>query len=112
MGMIQIYLLIAMLPMKDKMALAEELQKQIVIVIQLLQDKITDGNPKQIIYTLLDRYENAEYILKENDDIDKITILGGCRAYLDAYSDYMNPLLVEMDKAEKIVKSISCKNKF
>ena len=30
--------------MKDKMTLAEELQKQIVIVIQLLQDKITDGN--------------------------------------------------------------------
>ena len=28
-------------------------------------------------------------------------IVGGCRAYLDAFSDYMNPLLIEMDKAEK-----------
>ncbi len=38
-----------------------------MIVIQLLQDKITDENPKQIIYTLLDMYEKAEYILKENN---------------------------------------------
>ena len=29
-------------------------------------------------------------------------IVGGCRAYLDAFSDYMNPLLIEMDKAEKM----------
>ena len=28
-------------------------------------------------------------------------IVGVCRAYLDAFSDYMNPLLIEMDKAEK-----------
>ena len=37
-------------------------------------------------------------------------IKGGCRAYLDAFSDYMNPLLLEMDKAEKIFSQIiDCK---
>lgn len=88
------------------MTLAEQLQKQIVIVINLLQDIISAGNPKQIIYTLLERYEQAEDILNNKKDINKIMILGGCRAYLDAYSDYMNPILFEMDKAEKMMKRI------
>lgn len=36
----------------------------------------------------------------------KIMISGGCRAYLDAFSDYMNPLLGEMDKAEKMLSNL------
>lgn len=30
-------------------------------------------------------------------------ISGAGRAYLDAFNDYMNPLLVEMNKAEKML---------
>ncbi len=30
-------------------------------------------------------------------------IRGGCRAYLDTFSDYMNPLLIEMDRAEELL---------
>ena len=41
-----------------------------------------------------------------NEDISKIMISGGCRAYLDAFSDYMNPLLGEMDKAEKMLSNL------
>ena len=43
--------------------------------------------------------------------IKKIMIIGGCRAYLDAFSDYMNPLLIEMDKAEKMFSNMNVKNK-
>ena len=42
------------------------------------------------------RYMKAEEIISSNEDISKIMISGGCRAYLDAFSDYMNPLLGEM----------------
>lgn len=36
-------------------------------------------------------------------DTNRIMISGECRAYLDAFSDYMNPLLIEMDKAERML---------
>lgn len=39
-------------------------------------------------------------------DINRIMIGGGCRAYLDAFSDYMNPLLIEMNKAEKMLSEL------
>ena len=48
----------------------------------------------------------AEEIISSNEDISKIMISGGCRAYLDAFSDYMNPLLGEMDKAEKMLSNL------
>ena len=51
----------------------------------------------------------AEEILTNNDDIKKIMVIGGCRAYLDAFSDYMNPLLIEMDKAEKMLSNMNVK---
>ncbi len=38
--------------------------------------------------------------------LKKIVIRGGCRAYLDTFSDYMNPLLIEMDKAEELFVKI------
>lgn len=31
-------------------------------------------------------------------------IRGGVRAYLEAHSDYMNPMLEEMNKAEKMLE--------
>ena len=37
-------------------------------------------------------------------------IVGGCKAYLDAFSDYMNPLLIEMDKAEKMFADLILRN--
>ena len=32
-----------------------------------------------------------------------VYISGSVRSYLEAYSDYMNPILEEMDKAEKML---------
>ncbi|MCM1172353.1 MAG: hypothetical protein NC393_09530 [Clostridium sp.] len=52
-----------------------------------------------------DRYKKARQIIMNNEDIENIHINGGCRAYLDAFSDYMNPVLTEMDKAENMLMS-------
>ena len=78
-----------------------EIKKQVEKVILLLEKRLMDDPDRPILKTLYDRYVKAEEILTNNDDIKKMMIVGGCRAYLDAFSDYMNPLLIEMDKAEK-----------
>lgn len=77
--------------------------KQIEKVIVLLKERLEDDPNRPILKTLYSRYLKAEEILKNNEEINKIMISGGCRAYLDAFSDYMNPLLIEMDKAEKMI---------
>lgn len=82
----------------------ELLLKQISRVIELLQQRKQLEQDETIISLLLSRYIEAQIILEESGDIKRINILGGVRAYLDAYSDYSNPMLMEMDKAEKQVK--------
>lgn len=83
-----------------------ELKKQIEKVILLLEHRLIDDPDRSILKTLYERYMRAEEILTNNDDIKKVMIVGGCRAYLDAFSDYMNPLLIEMDKAEKMFSKL------
>ncbi len=83
-----------------------DLKKQIEKVILLLEHQLIDDPDRPILKTLYERYMRAEEILINNDDIKKIMIVGGCRAYLDAFSDYMNPLLIEMDKAEKMFSKL------
>ena len=83
----------------DKMLVLKE---QIEKVIILLEQRLRDDPDRPVLNTLHDRYVKAKEILSNNDDVNKIMIIGGCRAYLDAFSDYMNPLLVEMDNAERM----------
>ena len=87
-----------------------ELKKQIEKVILLLEHQLIDDPDRPILKTLYERYMRAEEILTNNDDIKKVMIVGGCRAYLDAFSDYMNPLLIEMDKAEKMFADLILRN--
>ncbi len=84
-----------------------ELEKQIDKVILLLEQRLKDDPDSPILKTLYERYVRAEEILTNNDDLKKIMIIGGCRAYLDAFSDYMNPLLIEMGNAEKMFSNIN-----
>ena len=79
----------------------EEIIDQINIVIELIKKRLSRGLEKPILNTIYVRYLDAKQILIDDGDINKITIFGGCRAYLDAYNDYMNPMLNEMYKAEK-----------
>ncbi len=81
----------------------KELQQLVDKIIGLLKIRIEDDPKRPILKTLFDRYKKAQDILQNGDDIQKIVIKGGCRAYLDAFSDYMNPLLIEMDKAEQLL---------
>lgn len=84
----------------------EELREQINKVLEVLTKRLQDDPERPILKTLYDRYMKAEEILVKNADIKKIMISGGCRAYLEAFSDYMNPLLIEMDKAEKMLSKL------
>ena len=83
-----------------------ELLKQINKVIDLLTKRLQDDPDRPILKTLYGRYIKAKEILINNADANRIMISGGCRAYLDAFSDYMNPLLIEMDKAEKMLSEL------
>ena len=80
-----------------------ELLKQINKVIDLLTMRLQDDPDRPVLKTLYGRYIKDEEILINNADTNRIMISGGCRAYLDAFSDYMNPLLIEMDKAERML---------
>jgi len=86
-----------------------EFLKQINIVIDLLKTRLQNDPDRPILKTLYGRYMKAEEILTNNEDINRIMIRGGCRAYLDAFSDYMNPLLIEMDKVEKMLSELQNK---
>lgn len=81
----------------------KQLEIQIVKVLEVLKKRLEDDPNRPILNTLYVRYEKAQKILLNNEDTKKIIIKGGCRAYLEAFSDYMNPLLIEMDKAEELL---------
>ena len=76
---------------------------EIILTIELITG---NGSYGKILDTLYERYKKAEKILSENEDIEKIMIIGGCRAYLDSFSDYNNPLLEEMGKAERLLEEL------
>jgi hypothetical protein len=80
----------------------KQLIGQLKVVINNLEkdysNEITSG-ALQLIYK---RYKNALEILENNKDIKELNIIGGVRAYMDSYSDYHNPLLGELHKAEKL----------
>lgn len=85
----------------------EKLTVQVKKVIDLLKQRLENDPDRPILKTLYDRYTKAEEILLYNKDIGKIMIKGGCRAYLDTFSDYMNPLFIEMDRAEELLLELT-----
>ena len=87
----------------------KQLIEQLKVVIKSLEkDYCTDIN-SGIIQLLYKRYINALEILENNKDVEAINIIGGVRAYMDSYSDYQNPLLGELHKAEKIHEKLLSK---
>lgn len=90
--------------MKDS---KEQLEKQVAKVIELLRKRLKEDPNRPILKTLYNRYDKAQKILLNNEDTKEITIKGGSRAYLDTFSDYMNPLLIEMDRAEELLIKIN-----
>ncbi|MCQ9210955.1 MULTISPECIES: hypothetical protein [unclassified Streptococcus] len=62
-------------------------------------------NTSSTIKLLLKKYLMIEQKLKSNNINKNDSLIGSTRAYLDSFSDYNNPILVEMDKAEKLLES-------
>lgn len=80
--------------------------EQINKVIVLLENEYIKNN-KPMLELIIRRYKNAKNVLEstplESLKRELFKIDGGVRAYLEASSDYMNPLLGEMYKAEKLL---------
>jgi hypothetical protein len=85
----------------------DELRTQLKIVISYLEENYSNIERKGVLELIHKRYNNALKSLKNNKfNKENLYILGGVRAYMDSYSDYNNPLLNEMYKAEKLVREL------
>jgi len=82
------------------------LKNQITVVINLLNSTYINEIDSGLFQLLYKRYSDALEILEKDRDVHQINIIGGVRAYLDHYTDYKNPLLGEMHKAEKLAKQL------
>ncbi|NTU27357.1 hypothetical protein HPX95_14405 [Bacillus tequilensis] len=93
------------------MTVRRELIKQINLTITAIKTN-NQKNPTPMVKNILKRYEEAkEFILQSSDEqfeenlskvknkLDTLT-----RAYLELANDYMNPMLKEMHKTEKLLK--------
>lgn len=93
------------------MKVRKELIKQINITIAAIK-LINQKNPTPMVKNILKRYEEAkafsqhsskeqfeECFSKIRNKLDTLT-----RAYLESANDYMNPMLKEMHKTEKLLK--------
>ncbi|SDZ50643.1 hypothetical protein SAMN05421736_11537 [Evansella caseinilytica] len=89
----------------------EQLVRQLQVVIKKLEEdysnEITYGGIIKDIYI---RYKSAESILDNEGETKSIFIEGSTRDYLDSFSDYNNPLLSEMWKAEKLLSELRKEN--
>ena len=85
----------------------DELYEQIKAVLKLIEERHKENLRKGVLELIYKRYSNALQLLENNEmNKEKFSIAGGVRAYLDSYSDYNNPLLNEMNKAEKLVDEL------
>lgn len=82
-----------------------ELALRIDSVLKTIESRQDIVN-KPILQTLHKRYRGLLHALETDDNIRKYSICGGVRAYLDATSNYADPLLEELYKAEKVYEEI------
>ncbi|KAJ0074034.1 MULTISPECIES: hypothetical protein [Bacillus] len=84
----------------------QELTKQIQTVINILEKEYSQEINQGVLELIYRRYKNAQRIMQANDDLQKVFIIGGVRAYLDSHNDYLNPFLDELHKAESLLKEL------
>ncbi|MEC2182508.1 hypothetical protein P9G43_07620 [Bacillus spizizenii] len=93
------------------MTVRKELIKQINLTITVIKT-INQKNPTPMMKNILKRYEEAKEFIQHSTEeqfeedlsrvknkLDTLT-----RAYLESANDYMNPMLREMYKTEKLLK--------
>lgn len=86
-----------------------EFKQQINIVIPLIEAEFNISH-KPMFELILKRYMEAKEVI-DNTEPENLKeaifkISGGVRAYLDASSDFMNPILNEIDKAEVLLDEL------
>ncbi|MFF2500727.1 hypothetical protein [Peribacillus sp. NPDC058075] len=84
----------------------KQLINQIKVVINNLENDYYNEITNGVLQLIYKRYKNALDVMENNKDIRELNIIGGIRAYTDSYSNYQNPLLEELHKAEKLHKEI------
>lgn len=84
-------------------------QMQLHNIINLLNEKHAE-EPTKMLDTLVSRFQHAIVILEKCNpgDIRKnhFKFQGSVRAYLEAYNDYLNPVLEQMDNAESTLNDL------
>lgn len=87
----------------------KEFEEQVQRVIPLLEEQYKN-TPTSMLELIIKRYKNALNTIVNTEPSKMVKsdffISGSVRAYLDSASDYMNPILDEMYKAEKILENI------
>ncbi|MCK6163006.1 hypothetical protein ABEO94_05940 [Bacillus pumilus] len=84
----------------------EELINQIQTLINFLEKEYSQEINQGILQLIYKRNKDAQIFIQNNGDLQKILIIGGVRAYLDSYNDYLNPFLDELHKAEILLKEM------
>ena len=78
------------------------------VLVLLREQSIIQPTP--MLEMIISRYEHAHDLLDSRHieylNKDMFQIRGSVRAYLESYTDYMNPVLGEMDKAEKMLHAM------
>ena len=84
----------------------KQLIDQIKVVINNLEKDYSNEITSGVLQLIYKRYKNALDVMENNKDIRELKIIGGIRAYMDSYNDYLNPLLGELHKAEKLNREL------
>ncbi|WP_253286629.1 hypothetical protein [Virgibacillus sp. MSJ-26] len=85
----------------------KRLINQIQIVLEILEKQYSEQLSRGgVLENIQRKYKLALEKIELDKDLNALGISGGVRAYLDSHTDYDNPLLVEMGKAEKMADKI------
>ncbi|MFJ9291670.1 hypothetical protein [Bacillus halotolerans] len=93
------------------MTIRKELIKQIHLTITAIKTN-NQKNSTPMVKNILKRYEEAKVFIQHSseeqfeEDLSKVRnkLDTLTRAYLESANDYMNPMLIEMHKTEKLLK--------
>jgi hypothetical protein len=87
--------------------------QQVIAQLTIAIDMLTENereNPSSMVAHILNTYRKVRTLLEthplEELRPEQLRIKGSVRAYLDAATDYMNPMLGEMHKAEKMIQKL------
>lgn len=85
------------------------LVSQIQIVLAIIESRLsTDDKP--MLRTLKNKYIHLLRAIEQGDDLKKYSLRGSVRAFMDAYSNYEDPLLTEIGKAEQLYKKLEAES--